>query len=195
VKALQEKWDAIYRRQNAPGQVSELLTAHQFLLPDQGKALDLACGGGANALWLAAAGLQTDAWDISSAALENLQNSARSQRLRINTRQCDISPEMMPVNAYEVIVISRFLDRSLCNAIMMALKYGGLLFYQTFTLDKCDRQGPANPEYLLTTNELLSLFKPLTLVYYQEYARIGNLQRGDRDMAYYIGQKPYLEQV
>jgi len=76
---------------------------------------------------------------------------------------------------------------------MAALTTGGLLFYQTFTRDKLDRQGPGNPDFLLASNELLRLFAPLTLIFYQEYARIGDLQRGDRNEARFIGQKPLSE--
>jgi 2-polyprenyl-3-methyl-5-hydroxy-6-metoxy-1,4-benzoquinol methylase len=43
-----------------------------------------------------------------------------------------IRPDTLENNGFDVIVISRFLDRTLCNAIMAALKPEGLLFYQTF---------------------------------------------------------------
>ena len=72
---------------------------------------------------------------------------------------------------------------------MAALKPGGLLFYQTFTRHKLDKSGPSNPDYLLARNELLQLFAPLTVIYYQEYPAIGDLQRGNRNEAQLIGQK------
>jgi hypothetical protein len=103
--------------------------------------------------------------------------------------QANITPEMRQNSSFDVIVISRFLDRALCNAIMAGLKTGGLLFYQTFTRNKLDQAGPSNPDFLLANNELLRLFAPLMLVYYQEYARIGDLHCGDRNEAYFIGQK------
>jgi tellurite methyltransferase len=46
------------------------------------------------------------------------------------------SPESLTENAFDVIVVSRFLDRTLSDAIIDALKPDGLLFYQTFTRDK-----------------------------------------------------------
>lgn len=187
--ALQSKWDTIYSNHTGLIEASELLQNNRHLLPATGKALDLACGLGGNALLMADHGLLVDAWDISSVALTKLQKQADSLQLSIATRQCEISPKILPHNYYDVIVISRFLDRSLCNAIMDALTPEGLLFYQTFTRDKLDQLGPSNPNYLLERNELLALFAPLSLVYYQECARIGDLRHGNRNEAYFIGQK------
>lgn len=189
---LQAKWDGVYSQPQQP-EAAEVLTEHRCLLPSLGRALDLACGLGGNALFLAEAGLSVDAWDISGVALQNLQRKASARHLDIATKQCDIAPILLPHDSYDVIVISRFLDRTLSNAIMAALKTGGLLFYQTFTRDKLDRQGPNNPDYLLANNELLRLFAPLTLIFYQEYARIGDLQCGDRNEARFIGQKTLSE--
>jgi tellurite methyltransferase len=165
------------------------LLCHQHLLPIQGNALDLASGLGGNALILAQQGLQVEAWDISSVALAKLDEQAQKQNLSIATHPCFITADRLPKNHFDVIVISRFLDRSLCNAIMAALKTEGLLFYQTFTRNKIDQQGPSNPDYLLDCNELLRLFSPLNLIFYQEFGRTGNLQHGNRNEASYIGQK------
>lgn len=186
---LQLKWDAIYSECEQTPRAAEVLSKHIHLLPAQGNALDLACGMGGNALLLAEQGLIVDAWDISTLALSWLSSQADQRHLQIATRQVFICADELPQNHYDVIVISRFLDRSLCNAIMAALKPEGLLFYQTFTRSKLDRQGPSNPGYLLDCNELLQLFSPLTLVFYQEYARFGDLRHGNRNEACYIGQK------
>lgn len=185
----QAKWDKFYSHNQQSIDPSQVLYEHAYLLPKQGKALDLACGLGGNALFLARLGLKVDAWDISSVALTRLQTQADQISLPITTWQCDIRQKILPLKHYDVIVISRFLDRSLCNAIMGALKPEGLLFYQTFTRNKLDQHGPSNPDYLLGDNELLSLFPSLSLVFYQEYARIGDWRYGNRNEACFIGQK------
>ena len=186
---LQQKWDAIYSNNPGPAAAAQVLNQHCFLLPLGGKALDLACGLGGNALLLAECGLCVDAWDISAVSLKILQLQAAEKQLSIATRQCQISADLLVKQSYDTIVISRFLDRTLCNAIMAALKPGGLLFYQTFTRNKLDRQGPSNPDYLLASNELLRLFNPLSVIFYQEYQRIGDVQFGNRNEACFIGQK------
>lgn len=185
----QSKWDAVYAEPKQAPRAAEVLSKHKHLLPAQGKALDLACGLGGNALLLAEQGLTVDAWDISTVALTGLREHAAQRQLQIATHQKFISSKNLPQAYYDAIVVSRFLDRSLCNAIMAALKPEGLLFYQTFTRGKLDRQGPGNPDYLLHCNELLQLFSPLTLVFYQEFARLGDLRHGNRNEACYIGQK------
>jgi len=187
--ALQDKWNTIYLNHTDYVEAAEVLQRNRHLLPETGNALDLASGLGGNALLLANHGLSVDAWDISQVALTKLQEQAGRQDCKILTRQCQITPATLPSNYYDVIVISRFLDRSLCNAIMASLKLDGLLFYQTFTRHKLDPLGPSNPDYLLERNELLTLFAPLSLIYYQEYGRVGNVRSENRNEAYYIGQK------
>lgn len=187
--ALRSKWDEVYSKRAQSVDAAEVLQENRHLLPEQGRGLDLACGLGGSALLLAAQGLSVDAWDISVVALAKLRECASRRQFAIETRQCLISPDRLPIDHYDVIVVSRFLDRSLSNAIMGALKPEGLLFYQTFTRNKLDQQGPRNPDYLLECNELLTLFSPLSVVYYREYARIGDLRYGNRNEACYIGRK------
>jgi tellurite methyltransferase len=191
MKGLQEKWDRIYSR-DEPGRQppAPVLTDNAFLLPSAGIALDLASGLGANAIFLAEHGLKVTALDISSVAIEKLNAYALNHQLTIEAKQEAIGPASLPSSAFDVIAISRFLDRSLTGAIIDALKPGGLLFYQTFTRLKVTAEGPDNPAYLLEINELLELFSPLRTVYYRENAAIGDIRQGLRNEAQFIGQKP-----
>lgn len=60
----QQKWDRLYEKDTST-EVASVLAENSYLLPSQGNALDLACGLGANALFLSEHGLETHAWDIS----------------------------------------------------------------------------------------------------------------------------------
>jgi SAM-dependent methyltransferase len=185
-----EKWDGIYAQCAAAlPEAAEVLRGHAFLLPPSGAALDLACGLGGNALLLARAGLLTEAWDISAVALNKLQQRAAAERLAIRTRCADIRPGCFAPGSFDVIAVSRFLDRALCPAIIAALKPDGLLFYQTYTREKTAAHGPQNPAYLLAENELLQLFSALRIVFYCEHGMIGDLAQGLRNEAQLIGQK------
>ena len=188
-KTIEMKWDRIYSKNLLADEVATVLEKNSFLLPQQGRALDLACGLGANALFLAKNGLDTEAWDISSVALNILQQLASKNTLNLTTKQLHIRPDSLPKNTFDVIIITRFLDRSLTNAIMDGLKLNGLLFYQTFVRDKLNTSGPSNPQFLLAKNELLKLFYPLQLVTYKEHGALGNLEQGERNEALFIGQK------
>ena len=188
--AVISKWNHIY---NESGQecypAIQVLIENDFLLPVTGTALDLACGLGANAIFLAELGLAVTAWDISSVAIDKLTAYAVQQGLNINARQKKITAESFTGCCFDVIVVSRFLDRSLSDAIIGALKPDGLLFYQTFTREKTSRKPPNNPDYLLAENELLDMFSPLRVIFYRENALIGEQLRGLRNEAQFIGQK------
>jgi SAM-dependent methyltransferase len=187
--STQDKWNAIYEQHSAEWLPAAVLANHVALLPENGLALDLACGLGANALLLAEHGLEVEAWDISDRAIARLQTQAGQRNLSIQTTVCDIATDLLQANRYDVIVVSRFLERSLCRALMSALKPGGLLFYQTYTATKPHDTGPGNPLYLLKSGELLGLFADLMPVFYQDFARIGDLTRLERNEARFIGQK------
>jgi SAM-dependent methyltransferase len=163
------------------------LTENIFLLPKNGTVLDLACGLGANALLLAKKGLKTHAWDNSAVALKKLNENAVKRNLSVITKKVFIEPISLPKNTFDVIVVSRFLDRFLCDAIIDSLKQGGLLYYQTYTKEKLNEKGPNNPAFLLDKNELLKLFNSLQLVVYRDNSVIGDVQFGERNEAFYIG--------
>lgn len=189
--ATQTKWDGIYRGLPPDGtpEPARVLAENAHLLPPTGTALDLACGLGGNALFLARRGLETHAYDISPVAIELLSVSALSLRLTLRAEVRDALSRPPEPASFDVIVISRFLERSLAGCLVDALRPGGLLFYQTFIRDKATATGPSNPAYLLDANELLDLFRGLRLVAYREEGRIGDLTLGLRNEAWLIGQK------
>ena len=184
----QKKWDQIYEK-NIATEVALVLSENSHLLPSEGICLDLACGLGANALFLAEHGLETHAWDISPIALNRLEDSALEKDLDVTIKQVAITPDILPKDYFNVIIITRFLDRSLTNAIMESLKSSGLVFYQTYTKEKLGSKGPNNPDFLLSRNELLKLFQPLTTVFYSENSLIGDVDSGERNETLFIGQK------
>ncbi len=187
---IRQKWNLIYRQmQKQFSEPATVLKDHNFLLPDSGEALDLACGLGANACYLAEQGLQTTAWDISDVAISRLQWIAQRKAMSIKAEVNEITSKSFQGYNFDVIIIARFLDRTLSDGIMSALKPGGLLFYQTFNQEKLTEDGPNNPEFLLAENELLTLFAPLRLVFYQENGKIGKLSAGFRNETQFIGQK------
>lgn len=191
--ALIGKWDRIYSQSGREAYLpAQVLADNVFLLPEVGTALDLACGLGANAIFLAQQGLAVTALDISSVAIEKLTAYAALQGLNINARQQKIDCHSLAELKFDVIVVSRFLDRALSGAIIDALNPAGLLFYQTYTREKVNRHGPNNPDYLLAENELLGLFSPLRVVFFRDNGLIGNKNLGLRGEAQFIGQK-YIE--
>lgn len=167
----------------------KVLADYTHLLPTKGRALDLACGLGANALLLARHGLETQAWDYAETAIERLQANAQSQQLQIQTQVRDIIASPPPADTYDVIIVCHFLDRRLNSALVKSLKPNGLLFYQTFTRTAVNESGPKNPLFRLADNELLHLFSDLQIVVYREEGTIGDITQGFRNQALLIARK------
>ncbi len=186
---LKMMWDQRHADPDKQPSAAEVLLENLHLLPQTGNALDLACGLGGNALELARFGLEVSAWDLSSVAVKRLQHLADSERLALNAEQRDVAQDPLTENAFDVIVVSYFLDRGLMPALVDALKPGGLIFYQTFTRIAVSGTGPSNPAYRLGDNELIALLSPLSLRCYREENRLGDLNKGLRDVAMIVAQK------
>ncbi len=185
-----EKWNTIYAAgEHIAKNPARVLTENRHLLPQHGKALDLACGTGANALLLARSELETHAWDVSEVAIQELQHQAANNNLPIVTEVRDVLAYPPTPQSFDVITVSYFLDRKLFPALISALKPEGLLFYQTFTREKTSDTGPRNPEYRLAPNELLQLCSGLHILVYREEGLVGNTTQGFRNEAMLIGQK------
>lgn len=187
---IRDKWDKKYREaEDEQGVAVEVLQENLHLLPRQGKALELACGLGANAFLLSAHGLETHAWDLSSVAIERLKMIAQGRGLKIHGEARDVLQHPPLPDSFDVIVVSYFLDRELMPHIHRALRPRGLLFYQTFTRARVSDAGPQNPDFRLADNELLHLFSTLHVVAYREEGRVGDLECGLRNEAYIVAQK------
>lgn len=188
------QWETRYReKETSSPTAAEVLCRYRHLLPKYGTALDFAAGLGGNALLLARHGLNTSAWDFSLNAMQALERRAKEADLPIHCEVRDVIASPPAPSTFNVIIVSRFLERSLCPAIARALKPGGLLFYQTFLRDKATPEtGPKNPAYLLAQNELLALFSDLILRAYHEEGTIGDLHQGIRNEALLVAQQPLL---
>ncbi len=188
---IKDKWEKHYNScTNDLPLPAAVLLHKQHLLPAHGTALDLACGHGANALCLAAHGLTVFAWDIAAAALTRLAQTAKERAISIKTEARDVTQYPPAPDTFDVIVVSRFLERDLIESIRHAIKSNGLIFYQTFIKDKVADTGPRNPNYLLGKNELLQFFSDWNIIYYCEEGTTGNLEQGFRNQAMIIAQKP-----
>jgi SAM-dependent methyltransferase len=185
---LREKWDRRYDRALQPSPALAVLIENAHLLPARGTALDLACGLGGSALYLAELGLETWAWDLSPVAIDLLRGRSAGPLLHAESR--DVIARPPEPGRFDVICVGQFLERGLCDRIAVALKPGGLLFYQTFTRETVDDSGPGNPDYRLGTNELLELFAGLTIRFYRDEGRLGDHSRGLRNRAQLVAQRP-----
>jgi 2-polyprenyl-3-methyl-5-hydroxy-6-metoxy-1,4-benzoquinol methylase len=188
--ALREKWDNRHGAEDKHPTLARVLQENLHLLPESGTALDLACGLGGNALALAEQGLDVTAWDLSPVAIQRLQRfSSQAGLSNLKAEVRDVEEQPPAPASFDVIVVSYYLERSLIPKLIEALKPGGLIFYQTFTAITVGEEGPSNPAFRLGDNELLDLFRPLKLRVYREENRLGDLQRGARDIALLVAER------
>jgi SAM-dependent methyltransferase len=142
------------------------LTGNRHLLPAKGESLDLACGSGRNALWLAERGFSTMAVDRNAEAIRSLAEEAWRRGLSIRTEVVDLEngQSFLQPDSFGLIVVVHYLHRPLFPSIVGALRRGGVLVYETFTRAQAARGKPTNPAFLLEPGELLSLVQPLAIV-------------------------------
>jgi 2-polyprenyl-3-methyl-5-hydroxy-6-metoxy-1,4-benzoquinol methylase len=190
MSAIEDKWNKIYSQQNCADIIpSTVLLENSHLLPSTGKALDLACGMGANAIFMAKLKLQVDAWDVSSTALKKLDEYCQLNNLNIDTSLRDVEKMPPKINSFDVVTVSQFLHRPTFHALCESLRVDGLLFYQTFTSEKAHQVGPTNPDFLLEKNELLNLCNGMEILVYREEGIQGDLQRGWRNQAMIVAKR------
>jgi SAM-dependent methyltransferase len=119
-----------------------------------GRVLDVACGGGRHARYLAGLGHHVEAVDRDAGALQALAGVAN-----VSTRVADLEGAAWPYagESFDAVVVTNYLHRPLFPALFAALKPGGVLIYETFALGN-ERYGrPRNPDFLLQPGELLRL--------------------------------------
>lgn len=123
-----------------------------------GYALDVACGVGQNAIWLAQRGFTVDAVDISRVALEHARQMAAQADVAVNFIQADLDEWSPSTDTYDLVIGFRFLNRRSWPRLQAALRPGGWLIYQTFNLRKLTPDSDFPPEYLLDIGELARTF-------------------------------------
>jgi len=188
--ARRDRWNGRWQqRAYADSPVIDVLERYAHLLPADGEALDLACGLGTSALFLAERGLDATGWDYADTAIERLREEAARRNLRVTAEVRDVVNTPMPVLAFDVIVVTRFLERDLCTSIAAALRPGGLLFYQSFVRDKASGRGPDDELFRLAPNELLRLFPTLEVLVYRDEGTAGNTMQGFRDEAMLVARR------
>ncbi len=143
-----------------------LLLQYRTLLGG-GEALDLACGKGQNAIWLARQGYRVQGVDISPVALAMARTEAAEQGLsdRIQLITVDLDHWLLPALSYDLICIFRFLDRRLFTAISMGLRPEGLLFCATRHVGLLQRCPEAHESFLLKRGELAEAFSSLWVLH------------------------------
>jgi SAM-dependent methyltransferase len=168
------RWDEKYRSGSYAGRrhPTALLVEHLPTIP--GRALDVACGAGRNSLFLAARGWRVDGIDISPVGLARARERAAEEGLEVRWIEGDLDdPKAPPPGPYDLIVMVRYVNRSLLPHLLARLAPGGILLVEQHLETTEDVIGPKSSRFRLRHNELLRNVLAAAgdagrLVYYRE---------------------------
>jgi SAM-dependent methyltransferase len=147
--------------------VSSWVRRFASLIP-AGEVLDLACGNGRHARYLAGLGYEVVALDRDPDAL------AQAAGPGISTAQIELeAPDAMWPFAggrFAGVIVTNYLHRPLVDSIVASLAPDGVLIYETFAAGNAQFGKPSNPHFLLTPGELLvwAAAKALQVVAFEE---------------------------
>jgi tellurite methyltransferase len=170
--------DSCYVTEATAAWVGRLWRPNPFLaevLPrlTPGRALDLACGTGRDAVFAASCGWQVTAVDVLPDALERARRLAAACAPAIEPiawLEADLEHDPPSFAAvFELIFALRYLHRPLLRRLVEWLKPGGSLVYEAFTTLHRARHGrPLRDEHVLQPGELPALLAGLEIRHFSE---------------------------
>ena len=142
-------WDERYRRGEHANDAPLPLVVNAALQCQPGRALDLACGVGRHALWLAEHGWQVTAVDASAVAIEILRQRAEERGVTVEARVADLERGEFVIEpgAYNLIVVTCYLQRELFPAIRAGVRLGGLVVAVIALVDDDPQVKLMNPAF------------------------------------------------
>ncbi|HEX7235493.1 MAG TPA: methyltransferase domain-containing protein [Gammaproteobacteria bacterium] len=156
--AERDKWDARYRDGAYEGRTHPTALLAEWLprLP-RGRALDVACGAGRNALFLAANGYDVTALDISRVGLDRGRRAAAERGLRADWLYADLDEDLeseLPSGPFDLIVWVRYVHRTLMPHLIARLATGGALVCEQHLATDEPVAGPTSAQFRLAPGEL-----------------------------------------
>jgi SAM-dependent methyltransferase len=138
-------------------------------IPLPRRALDVATGRGRHAIALALAGYRVFGVDADLNSLRAAVERARAQGVELRAWCADLTVSPLPASRFELVVVTRYLQRDLLGALPCLLTPGGVLLYETFTEgQRVLGRGPTSPHHLLRPGELRAAFADQELLFYEE---------------------------
>ncbi len=167
----QSGWDKTYARKGYVfGKEPASFLVKQLPLLPKGAALDIAMGEGRNAVFLAKKGFLVDGVDISSVAIRKAEELAAESGVKLRAKVADLRKYRISPRHYDVILNFYYLQRSLVPGIKEGLKSGGVVVFETHTVDHLKNPGAAgwNRDFLLLPGELKQMFRDYEILHYSE---------------------------
>lgn len=161
-----ESWDERY----AKGKYSSA-EPHKLLIGlveklKPGKVLDLACGTGRHAIFLAEKGWDVTAVDNSRAGIEIARQRAAEKDVAVDFRAADLEKEEFAIekNAFDLICDFYYLQLDLFPKMKGGVKIGGIIVSTIHIFGEGEEAG----NFLLKEGELRGFFRDFEILHYHE---------------------------
>jgi hypothetical protein len=129
------------------------------------RAVDVAMGRGRHAALLAGAGFATFGVDINFDAVR----AARLRTPQLRAWCADLTNTSLPQGWFDVVIVTRYLQRDLFGALRDSVVQGGVVLYETFTSrQRLLGRGPTSRDHLLEPGELRDRFSGFDVLFYEE---------------------------
>jgi tellurite methyltransferase len=137
--------------------------------PSPRRALDLAMGRGRHALVLAEHGFRVFGVDMNLVAVRDAVAQASTRGLVVRGWCADLTAFPLARERFELVVVTRYLQRDLFPSLRDALTPGGVVLFETFTeAQRGLGWGPTSCDHLLAPGELRARFDALEVLFYEE---------------------------
>ena len=156
--------------------------------------LDLACGEGRNGLFLVSHNVPVLFADNNEAHLQSIVpavelagTSAKKSACWLVDFEAEVREGRNPLvgKSFDAVIVFNYLHRPLFPFIREAIRPGGLIVYETFTVDQKRFGRPSNPDFLLEQDELAQAFAGWELIRSFE----GEVSNPERAIARLIARK------
>lgn len=153
------RWDAKYRWRPLPTPgASAALHSVEAWIPSQGRMLDVAGGDGAQAVWLAARGLEVTLCDVSPLAVGRASQVAAAAEACLTTQCVDLELEPLPGGPWSAVLCSNYLQPSLWMKVAGVLRPGGTAIWIHPTVENLTRNAKPSLRFLLEPGQARATF-------------------------------------
>jgi len=174
--------DYFYKKYQLSPTHSEILAATPYL--QGGRALDVGCGQGRNALYLSQHGFEVDAWDVNPSSSQKLEQIIQSEQIdNIQVQQRDLNADQSITGRYDFIcctVVMMFLEaqtvKPLIAQMQQATNVNGFNLI-VCAMDTDDIPAQSDFPFTFKAGELSALYEGWNIVKYNE--NVGELHRVD----------------
>lgn len=147
---------------------SAWLVRWSHLLPPGATVLDLACGSGRHAQWLASLGCAVTAVDRDTSAIQATGFTGEIITADLESGPWPLTDIHGAPRQFDAVVVTNYLHRPLFANLLASLSVRGMLIYETFAQGNATFGRPSRDAFLLTHGELLRVCSGLHTIAYEE---------------------------